>query len=119
MRYHYQSILDWSRPGLPTIASGVAQQGTCENYATAEHSKNKSRKRKVSEATRSEERKTLTHKGGYFKYWNDGWKGKRAGRLDGVKECRHIVLTGNKVNQGALEVDANYFTMELMEEKMG
>ena len=45
MRNHYQSILDWSRPGLPTTASGVAQQGTCGNYATAKHSENKSRKR--------------------------------------------------------------------------
>ena len=30
-----KSIPDWSRPGLPTTASGVAQQGTCGNYATA------------------------------------------------------------------------------------
>ena len=45
MRNHYQSIPDRSRPGLPTTASGVAQQGTCGNYATAKHSKNKSRKR--------------------------------------------------------------------------
>ena len=45
MRNHYQSIPDWSRPGLPTTASGVAQQGTCGNYATAKHSENKSRKR--------------------------------------------------------------------------
>ena len=45
MRNHYQSIPDRSRPGLPTTASGVAQQGTCENYATAKHSENKSRKR--------------------------------------------------------------------------
>ena len=45
MRYLDKSIPDRSRPELPTIASGVAQQGTCENYATAEHSKNKSRKR--------------------------------------------------------------------------
>ena len=43
MRNHYQSIPDRSRPGLPTTASGVAQQGTCGNYATA--SENKSRKR--------------------------------------------------------------------------
>ena len=42
---HYQSILDRSRPGLPTTASGVAQQGTCGNYATAKRSENKSRKR--------------------------------------------------------------------------
>ena len=45
MLNHYQSILDQSRPGLPTTASGVAQQGTCGNYATAKHSKNKSRER--------------------------------------------------------------------------
>ena len=45
MRKHYQSIPDRSRPGLPTTASRVAQQGTCGNYATAKQSKNKSRKR--------------------------------------------------------------------------
>ena len=45
MRNHYQSIPDRSRPGLPTTASGVAQQGTCGNYATAKHSENKIRKR--------------------------------------------------------------------------
>ena len=45
MRNHYQSILDQSRPGLPTTASGVSQQGTCGNYATAKQSENKSRKR--------------------------------------------------------------------------
>ena len=45
MRNHYQSIPDRSRPGLPTTASGVAQQDTCGNYATVKHSKNKSRKR--------------------------------------------------------------------------
>ena len=45
MRNHYQSIPDRSRPGLPTIASGVGQQGTCGNYATAKHCENKSKKR--------------------------------------------------------------------------
>ena len=45
MRNHYQSIPDRMRPGLPTTASGVAQQGTCGNYVTAKQSKNKSRKR--------------------------------------------------------------------------
>ena len=45
MRNHYKSIPDWSRPGLPTTASGVAQQGICGNYATAKHSKNRGRKR--------------------------------------------------------------------------
>ena len=60
----------------------------------------------------------LTHKGGYLKYWNNDWKGKRVGRYDGAMECRHIVLTGNKVEkevkQETLEVDANYFTTKLM-----
>ena len=45
MRNHCKSIPDRSRPGLPTTASGVAQQGTCGNYATAKHCENKSRKR--------------------------------------------------------------------------
>ena len=40
-----KSIPYRSRPGLPTIASGAAQQGTCENYGTAKRSENKSRKR--------------------------------------------------------------------------
>ena len=43
MRIVDKSIPDRSRPGLPTTASGVAQQGTCGNYVTA--SENKSRKR--------------------------------------------------------------------------
>ena len=45
MRIVDKSIPDWSRPGLPTTASGVAQQGTCANYATAKHCENKSKKR--------------------------------------------------------------------------
>ena len=45
MRNHSQSIPDRSRPGLPTTASGVAQQGTCGNYAIAKQSENKIRKR--------------------------------------------------------------------------
>ena len=45
MRNHCQSIPNRSRPGLPTTASGVAQQGICGNCATAKQSKNKSRKR--------------------------------------------------------------------------
>ena len=45
MRNHCQYIPDRSRPGLPTTASDVAQQGTCGNYATAKQSENKSRKR--------------------------------------------------------------------------
>ena len=35
MRYIDKSITDRLRPGLSTTASGVAQQGTCGNYATA------------------------------------------------------------------------------------
>ena len=45
MRYLDESILDRSRPGLPTTALGVAQQDTCGNYASAEHSENKRRRR--------------------------------------------------------------------------
>ena len=39
--YHYQSIPDRSQPWLPTTASDIAQQGTCGNYATANHNENK------------------------------------------------------------------------------
>ena len=39
--YVDKSIPDRSRPGLPTIASSVARQGTCGNYATAGLSENK------------------------------------------------------------------------------
>ena len=48
----------------------VTQQGTCGNYATAEHSENKRKKRREAseEAAGSVERKTITHKGGYLKY---------------------------------------------------
>ena len=38
MRNHCKSIPDRSRPGLPMTASGVTQQGTCGNYATAKQS---------------------------------------------------------------------------------
>ena len=43
---HHQYVPDRSRPGLPTTASGIAQQCTCGNYATAKHSENKSKKRR-------------------------------------------------------------------------
>ena len=45
MCYNHESIPDRSRRGLSTTVSGVAQQGTCGNYATAELSENKRRKR--------------------------------------------------------------------------
>ena len=59
---HYQSIPDRSRPGLPMTASGVAQQGTCGNYAIAKHSKNKSRKRGGKQVKKQQE----------------AWKGRRS-----------------------------------------
>ena len=62
MRNHCQSIPDRLRPGLPMTASGVARQGTCENYATAKHSENKSRKRG----------------GRRVKKQREAWKGKRS-----------------------------------------
>ena len=62
MRNNYQSIPDQLRPGLPTTASGVAQQGTCGNYATAKHSENKRRKASK-EAARSVERRSLIRVG--------------------------------------------------------
>ena len=45
MRIVDKSIPDLSRPGLPTTASGVAQQGTCGNYATAKHSEKRGGRR--------------------------------------------------------------------------
>ena len=48
------------------------------------------------EAARSVERKMLTHKGGYFKYWNDDRKGKRAGRYDEAKEVDILCLQETK-----------------------
>ena len=45
MHKHYQCIPDRSQSGLPMTASGVAQQGTCGNYATAKHNESKSKKR--------------------------------------------------------------------------
>ena len=55
MRIVDKSIPDRSRPGLPTTASSVAQQGTCENYATAKHSESKSRKREERRVKRQQE----------------------------------------------------------------
>ena len=46
---HCKSIPDRLRLRLPMTASGVAQQGTCGNYATAKQSENKSRKEEEGE----------------------------------------------------------------------
>ena len=59
----------------------------------------KERRKASEEAARGVERETLTRKGGYLKYSNNDWKGKRAGKLDGAKECRHTVHTGSKVER--------------------
>ena len=101
MRYNHESILDRSRPGLTTTASGVVQQSICRNYATAEHSENKRRKRGGRRVKRQRKcgKETLTREGGYLKYSNNNRKGKRAGRLDGAKKCRHTVPIGNKVER--------------------
>ena len=62
MRNRYRSIPDRSRPGLPTTTSGIAQQGTCGNYATSKHSENKSKKRG----------------GRRLKKQGEAWKGRRS-----------------------------------------
>ena len=67
MRNHYQSIPDRLRPGLPTTASGVAQQDTCGNYATVKHSKNKSRKRGGKRVKKQRVKKQ-----------REAWKGRRS-----------------------------------------
>ena len=71
MRNHYQSLSDWSWIGSPTTASGVAQQGTSGNYATAKHSANKQKERR-----KASEENILC-----------------------LQECRHIVPTGNKMER--------------------
>ena len=56
MRYVYKSIPHQSRPGLPTIASGVARQGIFRNYATSGFSEIKRRKRGGRRVKRQRER---------------------------------------------------------------
>ena len=55
MHYVDKFILDQSRFGLPMTVSGVAQQGTSENYVTAGVSKNKRRKRGRRQVKRQQE----------------------------------------------------------------
>ena len=123
MRIVDKSIPDRSRPGLPPTASGVAQQGTCGNYATA--SENKSRKRGGSRVKRQREvwkgRCSLIRVGTL----NIGTMTGRGRELADMMERRNVDILclqetkGKGVKQRTLEVDANYFTTELMEEKMG
>ena len=100
MRIVDKSVQDRSRPGLPTAASGVAQQGNCGNYATAEHSENKSRKRGGRRVKRQRKvwkgRRSLIRMGTL----NIGTvTGRKAGRYDEAKECKHIIPRGNKVER--------------------
>ena len=125
MRNHYQSIPDGSRPGLPTTASGVAQRGTCGNYATTEHFENKSRKRGGRRVKKQREvwkgRRSLIRVGTL----NIGTMIGRGRELADMIKRRNVNILylqetkwkGSKAK--TLEVDANYFTTELMEEKMG
>ena len=55
MHCNDKSIPDRSRLLLPTTASGVARQGTCENYATSGFSENKRRKREGRRVKRQRE----------------------------------------------------------------
>ena len=115
-----KSIPDRSRPGLPTTASGVAQQGTCGNYATA--SENKSKKRGGRRVKRQQEvwkgRRSLIRVGTL----NIGTMTGRERELADMMERRNVDILclqetkwkGSKArNIGA---DANYFTMKLMKE---
>ena len=124
MRNHCQSIPDRSRPGLPTTASGVAQQSTCGNYATAKQSKNKSRKRGGRRVKKQPEafkgRCSLIRVGTL----NIGTMTGRGRELADMMERRNVdiysaykKLSGKGVKQGTLEVDVKYFTTELMEKK--
>ena len=80
----------------------------------------KERRKANEEAAENVERNTHTHKSWYFKYRNNDWKGERAGRYDGAKECTVDILKTEwkGVKRGTLEVAASYSTTELMEEKM-
>ena len=125
MRNHYQSIPDRSRPGLPTTASGVAQQGTCGNYATAKHNENKSRKRGGKQVKKQreawKERRSLIR----MDTLNIGTMTGRGRELADVMKRRNedilclqeIKWKGSKARN--IGGDAKYSTTELMEEKMG
>ena len=111
---HCQSIPDRSRPELPTTASGVAQQGTCGNYATAKQSENKSRKRGERRVKKQREawkrRRSLIRVGTL----NIGTMTGRGRELADMMERRNVdilsykKLSGKRVKQGTLEVDVKY-----------
>ena len=101
VRCYDESIPDWSRPRLPTTASGVARQGTCENNATAGLSENKRRKRGGRRVKRQQElwkgKRTLTGVGTL----NIGIMTGRGRELADMMERRNVeyVPTGNKVER--------------------
>ena len=81
MRIVDKSIPDRWRPRLPTTASGVAQHGTSGNYATAEHCKNKRRKRGKRRVKRQRE----------------VWKGRRSLIRVGTLNIGTIIGRGRKL----------------------
>ena len=126
MRYVDKSIPNRSRPGLPTTTSGVARQGTCENYATAGLNKNKSRKREGRRVKRQRKmwkgRRTLIRVGTLNIGTMAGRRRKQADMMErrnvDTEYCTYRKQSGKGVKRGILEVAAaNYFTTELMEEK--
>ena len=126
MRYLGKSIPDRLRPELPTTASGVAQQGTCGNYANAAHSENKRRKRGGRRVKRQREvrkgRRSLVRMGTL----NIGTMTGRKRKLADLMERRNVDILclqktkwkGSKVRNIGYP-HGNYFTTELMEEEMG
>ena len=125
MRYVDKSVLDRSRPGLPTTALGVARQGTCGNYATVGLRENKRRKRRGTRVKRQPEL----------------WKGRctlirvvtlnirtmtgRGRELEDMMERRNVDILclqetkwkGNKARN--IGGGCKLFYNDLMEEKMG
>ena len=124
MHYGDESMPDQSRPGLPTNVSGVARQGTCENYATAGLRENKMRKRGGRRVKRQRElwkgRRTLIRVGTL----NIGTMTGRGRKLADMMDRRNVdnlCLQETKwkgVKRGTLRMATNYFTTELMEEEM-
>ena len=95
-------IPDRSRPGSPTTASGVAQQGTYENYDTAELRKSNKRKRRGRQVKKHRElpkgRRTVIRMGTLNVGTMTG-KEERGGRHDGAKENKCTVPIGSKVEK--------------------
>ena len=99
MRYVDKSIPDQSRPGLPTTTSGVARQGTCENYATAGLSDNKRRKR---EGRRVKRQRKM-------------WKGRRT--LIRVGTLNIGIMAGRRRKQADMMEQRNVDILYLQETK--